>query len=140
MKRLFVFAFVAVFLSMVSFAEEPEPKTMAEQFLNVLSQGNVSGAYDGLFSGSQIPEQKPQMAEMLKRQTEMGLPVYGQILGYELYIEEQFGGSVVRLVYIMQLQMHPLFWEFYFYKPGQGPWRLINVAFNDEFAVLSAKK
>jgi len=114
------------------------PTKKAEQFLSTLLQGEVDKAYDSLFQGSVIPERKPQAVDMLKRQTKMGLPVFGKGLGFELSNQQEFGKSIVRLVYIFKCELHPLIWEFYFYRPN-SEWVLSNIRFNDEFGLLGEK-
>jgi hypothetical protein len=82
---------------------------------------------------------KPQAVDLLKAQTASGLPMYGKVLGFEKIIEEKFGISIVRLVYVLKSEKAPTIWEFYFYKP-QTNWFLGNVMFNDQFQSLDSKK
>ena len=139
-KKLAVFVFVGMLFCVVtenSFAKEP--KEFVEEFFAQTMAGRISEAYDGLFSGSNIPEMKPQAVEMVKRQTASGLPIYGSILGYEKIREEKFGTSVVRLVYILKSEQAPTIWEFYFYKPTSD-WVLAKVLFNDQLQLLESKE
>jgi hypothetical protein len=105
----------------------------------MVQSGKIPEAYDQLLVGSQIPTQKPQAVDALKRQTASGLPMYGNILGVELIREEKIGESVFRLVYILKSEMAPTVWEFYFYKP-KSDWFLGNILFNDEFKSLHSMK
>jgi hypothetical protein len=120
-------------------AQDQTPKAMAESFFQSLKKGETEVAYNQLFVGSTIPESKPQAVGMLKRQTESALPMYGEIIGSELISEEKFGDSVVRLVYVLKLEKHPVGWEFFFYKP-KSKWFLSNVIFNDQFRVFANMK
>jgi hypothetical protein len=69
--------------------------------------------------------------DALKRQTQSVLPVYGKILGFELYRQEKFGESLVRLLYIQRFEKHPIVWKFWVYKP-KGTWQVNTVVFNDQ--------
>jgi hypothetical protein len=117
----------------VSHAKEPSEFT--EEFFKMVMAGKIPEAYDQLFVGSQIPTQKPQAVDMLKRQTSSGLPLYGSIVGLEKIREERIGKSIIRLVYVLKLELAPTTWEFYFYKPKEN-WFLGNVIFNDQFQLL----
>lgn len=116
-------------------AETPLPKDKVEDFFNSIVSGKISDAYDKLFIGSSIPQDKPQAVTLLKQQTESGLPLYGKLLGYEYISEESFGSSIVRYVYVLKSEKGPTVWEFFFYKP-KNEWFLANVIFNDQFTFL----
>lgn len=120
-------------------AEKDSPASISETFFNGLKKGNVSRSYDELFVGSSIPSSQPQAVELLKKQTEMAVSLYGEVIGFELVHEERFGNSVVRLVYLLKSELHPTVWEFYFYRP-RSEWILSNMKFNDQFADLDRKK
>ena len=135
MKKLtpFIIAIVLVTSAHIGYAKEPVEFTA--EFFTRVEAGKISEAYDQLFVGSQIPAQKPQAVDMLKRQTSSALPLYGKIVGLEKIREEKIGKSIVRLVYILKSEQAPTVWEFYFYKP-MGNWFLANVIFNDRFQLL----
>jgi hypothetical protein len=137
MKNILIVMLVLVPLS--GFAGETSPKAVAEQFLSSLPKGRIDASYDQLFNGSSISTDKPQGVAALKSQTEKLLPLYGTILGYELIHEENFGTSIVRLVYVLKQEKHPTVWEFYFYKP-RSFWFLSNIIFNDQFNYLESKE
>ena len=103
---------------------------MAEAFLNRIGKGEVAAAYDQLFTGSPMLAQ-PMQIDLLKRQTEASIPVYGKILGFELYEEREFGQSLVELVYIQRLEKHPLVWKMWFYRPA-AEWQTNGINFNDQ--------
>ncbi|NWF94126.1 MAG: hypothetical protein HXY46_14590 [Syntrophaceae bacterium] len=137
-KGMIVIGFLLMSASVCQAQDQP-PRAMAENFFRMLQAGKVSQAYDQLFVGSSIPQVKPQEAEMVKRQTESGLSLYGKILGFELVREEKFGTSVVRLVYVLKSEKNPTVWELYFYKP-KANWFLARFFFNDQFQLLEAKQ
>lgn len=139
MKKLAVFGFfVMLALAMAGTCLAKEPEEFAEEFFGGIKAGKVAEAYDMLFTGSDIPAMKPQAVEMLKTQTSSALPMFGKIVGFEKIREEQFGTSIVRLVYVLKCTKAPTIWEFYFYKP-QGSWFLANILFNDQFQLLEGK-
>jgi len=137
--KIFLTIFILVFSVNYSEAKSKKPNQMAESFFQMVMNGEINEAYDKLFEGSTIPTSKPQAVNMLKTQTASGLPLYGSIIGYEKIREEKFGGSVVRLVYILKSEKAPTVWELYFYKPNQN-WFLASIIFNDQFQLLAPKQ
>jgi hypothetical protein len=137
MKRIQLLFFL--WLPLGAIAGESTPKTIAEQFLSSLPRGRYDASYGQLFDGSFISTSNPQAVANLKSQTEKLLPLYGSILGYELIHEENFGTSIVRLVYVLKQEKHATVWEFYFYKP-RSFWFLSNIKFNDQFNSLESKE
>ena len=105
----------------------------------MLQRGRISEAYDTLFKDSNIPVAKPQAVTMIKTQTASGLPLYGDIVGFEKVREEKIGSSLVRLVYILKSEKAPTVWELYFYK-AESDWFLANIVFNDQFQLLESKQ
>ena len=124
-----------LFAPALSMAAAPIPKNKVEEFFSSVMKADIAGGYDRLFEGSTIPQDKPQAVTLLKNQTQNGLPLYGKILGYDFIKEEDFGSSIVRLVYVLKSEKVPTTWEFYFYKP-KGSWFLANIIFNDQFSLL----
>ena len=106
------------------------PGSIAEAFLTRIGKGQIGSAYDELFRGSPMSTQSMQV-DALKRQTQSVLPIYGTILGFELYRQEKFGESLVRLLYIQRFEKHPIVWKFWIYKPT-NTWHVDMVAFNDQ--------
>jgi hypothetical protein len=137
-KMVWVIAFFVISVSVCA-AQDQSPRATADAFFRTLQNGKISQAYDQLFAGSIIPQTKPQEVEMLKRQTESGLPLYGKILGFEMVREEKFGTTVVRLVYLLKSEKAPTVWELYFYKPKTS-WFLANLMFNDQFHLIEGKQ
>ena len=107
------------------------PTGIAESFLARLGKGEVEPAYQQLFAGSPLAAQPTQL-QMLKSQTESALSIFGKALGFELYKQEKFGESLVRLTYVQRLERHPLVWKFWVYRPG-SEWQVNAVVFNDQF-------
>jgi hypothetical protein len=139
MTRTPIFILTLLLICFCQLANAKEPKEFTAKFFKMVQSGKIPEAYDQLLVGSQIPTQKPQAVDALKRQTASGLPMYGNILGVELIREEKIGESVFRLVYILKSEMAPTVWEFYFYKP-KSDWFLGNILFNDEFKSLHSMK
>ena len=133
MRRLILTACIPFVMSVVVTGQAPavsSPTSIAETFLARVGKGDVGPAYDQLFRNSPMSTQSLQM-DALKRQTQSVLPIYGQVLGYELYKQEKFGESLVRLFYIQRFEKHPIVWKFWIYKPG-GTWQVNMVTFNDQ--------
>lgn len=122
-----------IFISMSTVfagAEGKSPRQRAEHFLATLTKGETDKAFDQLFVGSPAGVNSAKLDDF-KRQTAANLPPYGKSLGDELVIEQSFGVSVVRLVYILKMEKHPVVVEFFFYKP-RDIWFLANIRLNDE--------
>lgn len=133
MKILFA---ILLFIPLSTVAAQPTlPKEKADALFISLQKGDMSGGYDRLFFGSGISQSKPQMIDVIKLQTQNGLPLYGKILGYEFINEQKYGTSLVRLVYILKSEKFLTTWEFYFYKPKES-WFLASIKFNDQFDLL----
>jgi hypothetical protein len=132
MKRFIQIVLGLIVMASAQNSYAKEPLEFTTEFFKLVEAGKISEAYDQLFVGSQIPAQKPQAVDMLKRQTSSGLPLYGRVVGLEKIREEKIGNSIIRFVYILKLEMAPTVWEFYFYKPNEK-WFLANVKFNDQF-------
>lgn len=132
LRLLLLAACSLIVFSPVRAQDAATPRARAEQFLTAVSRGEIDAAYELVFAGSTIPAVKPGAIDMLKRQTQAALPVYGRALGHELAIEKTFGTSVVRLVYIHKFEKHPIIWEFFFYRADKT-WILSQVLFNDQF-------
>ena len=115
-------------------ADVAAPMQKAETFLSKLMAERIGPAYDELFAGSSIAS-KPQAVALLKNQTATVRSLYGKLLGYERVSSRTFGDSVVRLLYIMKYEVHPIVFEFYFYRVSRR-WILVKVQFNDQFSLL----
>lgn len=112
-------------------AQEKSPKVVADGFFRLLMEDKAPQAFDLVFSGSPIAKLRPEESDMLKQQTHDSLAANGKILGYELVREERFGGSLVRLVYLLKSETVPTVWQFVFYKP-KADWFLLGVTFFDD--------
>ena len=115
-------------------ADVAAPMQKAETFLSKLVAEQIGPAYDKLFAGTSIAS-KPQAVALLKNQTATVRSLYGKVLGYERVSSRTFGDSVVRLLYIMKYEVHPIVFEFYFYRVSRE-WILVKVQFNDQFSLL----
>jgi hypothetical protein len=136
MKRILLFFFLTLALSQAYAQSSPRP--MAEAFLSAIAQGQTAAGYTKLFEGSNIAQNQGQ-GGAIRKQTEATIPPLGKVLGYDLIREEQFGTSLVRLVYLLKSERHLTAWEFYFYKP-KNAWFIAEVNFSDKFHLLDSKK
>lgn len=121
----------------VSSEESGDPADRADRFLSQVEAGEVATALERLAVGSPLIEGNSQALTLLKGQIDAAFPVYGKALGHELVHSESFGRSILRLVYVQRLELHPLVWEFYFYRPAER-WVLAKVLFQDQFELLRA--
>jgi hypothetical protein len=112
-------------------ASSQTPEGIAEAFLVSVGKGEIGPAYERLFARSPLAPQSVQV-DTLRRQTEAFLPIHGKVLGFELYKQDKFGDSLLRVVYVQRLEKHPMIWKFWFYRPA-GEWQVNGVTFNDQF-------
>ena len=94
-------------------------------------------AYDTLLFGSSIPLTDPTAVTSLKQQTAKALELYDPVLGHDLIVDEKFGESLHRLIYILKHETHPTMWNLYFYRPKTN-WVMVRIIFNDKFDLLDA--
>ena len=132
---------VMAFLMLASLSHAVDKKSdvpvqKAVAFLDLISAGKVDTAFDSVFKGSSVPADKPQEYDAVKKQTSMGLSVYGKPLGYDFVSETYYGTSVVRVIYDLKMAKGPLTWIFYFYRPS-SKWFALNVSFNDQLTGIS---
>ena len=119
-----------------SVAQAQSARALGDDFMSVLSKGQVAAAYDRLFKGSNIGSEQ---AQSMRRQTEATLVPLGRLLGYDLVREESFGSSLTRLVYVLKSERHATLWELYYYRPGNR-WFLAEINFSQKFDAIGPKK
>ncbi len=135
--KILVIVAVATLVAGVAHAQMDgrAPQGKVFKFFDTFIRDNdMKGAYADLFRGSTV-EQKKDEVERLHKQTRAALTAYGNPQGYEVFVEEKFGASIVRIIAVMKFEKHPLIWEFYFYKP-RAEWLLAHVRFSDHFEML----
>lgn len=137
MKTAIFAAILILVFASASPAQEKSPRSMTEGFFRLLMQNKMPEAYTQLFVNSPVPKLRPEEISMLKQETETALGAYGKTLGYELIREERFGGSVLRLVYLLKSEIVPTVWQFFFYKPASD-WYVLGVALFDDADALAA--
>ena len=128
-----------VFPLLVGSEEFSTPRARAEQFFHLITNGKTGDAYTFLFAGSSAPEDKAGEFQRLRTQTESALSVYRPLLGHELIHEESFGSAIVRLVYVLKSEQHPMTWELFFYRPKKQ-WLISSVTFGDKFQQLGLRQ
>jgi hypothetical protein len=130
---------VLVFPLMVGSEDFSTPRARAEQFFYLIGNGKTSEAYTFLFAGSSAPKDKAADFQRLRTQTESALSLYQPLLGHELIHEERFGSAIVRLVYVLKSEQHPMTWELFFYRP-KDRWLISSVTFGDKFQQLGLRQ
>ena len=133
--------FVLAFLFPLTVAAEDfsTPRARAEQFFYLIGNGKTSEAYAFLFEGSSAPKDKVADYQRLRTQTESALSLYQPLLGHELIHEEKFGSAIVRLVFVLKAEQHPMTWELFFYRP-KDRWLISSVTFGDKFQQLGLRQ
>src|SRR3989338_8525566 len=105
---------------LAAYSEETlNPKEKSDKFLEMVEIGKIDEAYNFLFEGTNMLKEKGQEIDVVKKQTQMAMSLYGNIIGVEFISEENIGSSINRLVFLMKFEKYPIVWEFYFYKPKE---------------------
>ena len=134
-KSLCAFLSIAVFACLLGAAApgvNPEPT--AERFFQTLSKSGSEKAFEALFEGSLFAQAKSE--ELARMKEDFNKHLAGRsIAGFEQVKQKSYGQSVVKLVYILKLESHPLVWEFYFYK-ARTDWVLARVGFDEDLRKL----
>lgn len=138
MKHLLLTAILTT-LSSASLAYEGVPTKQVEMFFSELSEGKVNEAIDHLYSSNPAMQQKIQALTVLKQQVGSLPPLYGNLIGIENISREELSPSLVRIVQVAKHEIHPIVWEFYFYKP-KDKWIISQAMFVDQFQLVGAKK
>jgi hypothetical protein len=112
-------------------------QTRSEEFFVKLMETRVNAAYDQLLVGSPIKDKSSTVQNLVDKTSE-ALIAYGKPISVEFIKQQNYGDSIVRLVYILKYERAPLVWEFFFYQATpKSDWSLINLRFNDEPDLLS---
>ena len=122
-----------------SAAYDGSPGEQVSAFFADLSKGSANDAVDGLYSSNSAFKQKIQALTVLKQQMASVPALFGAYLGMELVHEEQISPSVMRVVAIEKREIHPIIWEFYFYKPKEN-WVISQAVFGDQFQNLQSNQ
>jgi len=130
---------IAIILSPLSYAYEGIPSKQVDLFFSELSAGKTNEAIDNLYASNPAMQQKIQALTVLKQQLASITPLYGNMLGNEKISQEELSPSLVRIVQMAKHELHPVVWEFYFYKP-KNKWIISQAMFVDQFQVVGAKK
>lgn len=138
MKHLLAILSVTI-LSSIAHAYEGTPSEQVEIFFAELSSGKVNESIDNLYASNPAMQQKIQALTVLKQQLSSVTPLYGAMLGNENISQEKLSPSLVRIVQVAKHELHPVVWEFYFYKP-KDKWIISQAMFVDQFQVIGAKK
>ncbi len=96
-------------------------------------------AIDNLYASNPAMQQKAQALTLMKAQMPQVSALFGSYLGYELISKEKISTSLVRISVVEKRNLHPLTWEFYFYKPKEK-WIVSQAVFVDQFQNLGTKK
>ena len=122
-------------MPLIAIAADPaQPKLSAEAFLTSVQNSDIIGAYDRLFSGSPFPKDKPHDYAHLKSQTQTTMQRFGHVVGFDFIKEEEFGPSIVKLLYALRFEKQPIIWEFYFYMPKES-WIVVSVKLDENFSL-----
>lgn len=138
MSRLFKVLVLAT-LSSVSYGYDGPPAKQVESFFAEVSAGKVNESIDNLYASNPAMQQKAQALILMKQQLASLAPLYGKIIGTENISNEEISPSIVRIVEVVKHDLHPVIWEFYFYKPTDK-WIISQAMFVDQFQAVGAKK
>lgn len=125
-------------ISINSFSYEGSPKIQVESFFSEMSRSTGS-AIDNLYASNPAMKQKQQALTLMKSQLNSLPTFFGKYIGHEVLLKEQLSPSLFRISAVAKYEMHPVIWEFYFYKP-KSKWIVSNAVFGDQFQNIGPKK
>jgi hypothetical protein len=135
-KKLFCFLFIVGF-STICFSEEiATPKKQSEAFIDGVIKGKIDKAAEALFSGTFLKETKNNEIDLMVRQMQAQLPVYGKFYGKELISEDSITSRIVKLQYAMYSDKMPIYWVLYFYQRNEN-WEITQIFFKDQPNILN---
>ncbi|MHC5061945.1 MAG: hypothetical protein ACYTFK_12775 [Planctomycetota bacterium] len=139
MKKITIALILITALSLCSafIKGKGESEKAVERFLDDVVQGEVEKAYNELLTQTFL-SQRVEAIEQQKQQTSRFFDTYGKLLGSELVKKQEFGKSVIRLIYILKCEKMPVVWEFYYYKADKD-WQLISLKSRDNLDFLAEK-
>lgn len=138
MKSL-ILSLLLMSFSSISLAYDGAPTKQVEMFFKDQSNRKVSESIDNLYSNNPAMQQKVQALTFLKQQLASVSVLYGNLIGNENISKEELSPSLVRIVQVAKYDIHPVVWEFYFYKP-KDKWIVSQAMFVDQFQVVGSKK
>lgn len=138
MKKL-IFGIILLFSTSGVFAYEGSPKDQVALFFKDIAAGKTSEAIDNLYSSNPAMSQKQQELTVLKQQMGTVNSLYGRFIGSEIVHYEELSPSLIRIVQVAKHELHPILWEFYFYKPNDK-WIISQGLFVDQFQIIGSKK
>jgi len=127
--------FLGVLLCSAAVGQKANYGKKIDKFLAGILKGEIDKSYDALFAGTVI-EPKKQAIQMIKEQTRTIFNLYGKKIASEFIKQQNYGDSVLRLVYIIKCESLPVIYEFYFYK-ATSDWKLINMNVSDQLNLLA---
>ena len=129
--------FLGVVLCSAAVPQKTNYEKKIDKFMAGVVEGKIDKSYDELVAGTLL-ESKKQMMQMTKESTRTAFKLYGKIIDSEFITRQNYGNSIVKLIYIIKLESTPLIYEFYFYK-ATSDWKLVSIKFSDELDKLVDK-
>ena len=138
MKKVLLFTFL-LFLPLTTYAYDGSPKEQVEAFFNEFETGKVNESIDNLYLSNPAFSQKKQSLTLIKQQIGSLTALYGKYISNDNVHYEDLTPSLVRIVQIANYEIHPVTWEFYFYKQ-KNKWVVSQAQFADQFQFIERKK
>jgi hypothetical protein len=138
MRRLIVVITILAIPS-AAFTYKGTPKNQVALFFKDIAAGKSTEAIDNLYSSNPAFSQKQQQLTLLKQQLATVTTLYGTFIGSEKIHYEELSPSLIRIVQVAKHEIHPILWEFYFYKPRNN-WMISQGKFVDQFQVVGTNK
>ncbi len=137
--KIFTLFTLLLCLPLSTYAYDGNPTEQVTAFFSEFGSGKVNEAVDHLYSSNPAFQQKIQAIALVKQQIGTVSALYGKYIGNDNVHYEEISPSVVRIVQMANHELHPITWEFYFYRPGKK-WMVSQAQFVDQFQVVGRKK
>ena len=101
-----------------------------EAFFAGVQAGKVDESFKALVANNPAlsdPAAVPEFVGNIRK----GLEVFGALQGQELYDNRNVGSRILYITYISFHPKKPLRWQFVYYSPVGGDWKLLNLRFDD---------
>lgn len=134
----YIIIITLILLSTDAYSYDGQPIDQVNEFFKEMAVDS-NKAIDNLYASNPAMEQKAQALTMMKGQISQISALYGSLLGYEIIATEELSPSLIRISALEKHSLHPMTWEFYFYKP-ENMWMISQATFFDQFQNIGPKK
>jgi hypothetical protein len=102
-------------------------KERIEKFFKTLRDGESRDAYDKLFVGCTLVNERPDLIGDLIKSTDAALEKWGKVESASVIRVRSAGGTVKEISCVVNCRKRPVLWKFYAYL-GEGRWQILETS------------